>query len=127
MNPNNLTFFDYDMTLKTPKTKCPEKTLRRFVNKHGVPLTTEQFDELLHMIGSLVRNREYLVAAKNKRIRILEAEKQFTPNTNHKAAVNNGLRMAIRSHGPVTAQLIENASKIIMGQLLSTVKEIDNG
>ena len=115
------------MAFKTPKTKCPEKTLRRFVNKHGVPLTTEQFDELLHMVGSLVRNRENLVTAKNKRIRTLEAEKQFIPNENHQAAVNNGLRMAIQSHGPITTQLIGSASKRIMGQLLSTVKEIDNG
>lgn len=96
------------------KIKGVERTVKRIGDM--VELNEQQRTLVEAMLQSVVDNRD-------RRIRYLEnraASRSYAPT---KQKITGALRSTINAHGPITPDLIESASKRILGQIGSKVNE----
>lgn len=101
------------------KVKDPEKTLNRFIERHNLDLTEQQHDELLHMVQSLLSNRDKVISKLKSQLRKFEKLDNFAPSKALHSQIVAGLRCTIIDHGPITRKHIESAAKRIKAQLLA--------
>lgn len=107
------------MTIKG-RVKSAERKVDRFISRHNLNLNQDQRDEMLHMVESLLANRDRVINHKKKQVRKMIAADRLEPNQKHLNAINHGLRIAIGVYGPITSERIGSASKRILAAILST-------
>lgn len=104
---------------KKAQVKMPSKKIDRFIARHDLDLTNEQYDELLHMVHSLLRNRDNVIKHFHKQLKKFGNFDDYKPNKELHQAIVAGLKCAIRDHGPIQKDLVESATKRIKGNILA--------
>jgi hypothetical protein len=101
------------------KLKSVESKVARFLKRHELELTDDQHGELIHMIQSLLTNRDRVAKYQANQIRKLIAMGNLEYESKHLKAINGGLKQTITTYGPITTERVGSASKRILAALLN--------
>lgn len=99
--------------------KSVERTVQRIAAMTNANEETRCVVE--HMIESIVKNRDRVIAYQKERIKKLEQPKTQIVEPSR---ISGALLNTIHAHGPITLDLIGSATKRIMGNIQQVVPDI---